>query len=96
MLQLIQQQSLQILTVVLFTIILNLILKSVAHKVSLVDKPNARKTHQDVIPLIGGISIFLACSLSLFIFDDIPSHDLRHSGCCFRFISVSGCAGRSV
>jgi UDP-GlcNAc:undecaprenyl-phosphate GlcNAc-1-phosphate transferase len=77
MLQLIQQQSLQILTVVLFTIILNLILKSVAHKVSLVDKPNARKTHQDVIPLIGGISIFLACSLSLFTFDDIPNHDLR-------------------
>jgi len=76
MFQIIQQQSVQILIVVVITIVLNLILKPAAHKALLVDKPNARKTHQGVIPLIGGISIFLACSLSLFVFGDMRSQDL--------------------
>ena len=76
MFQIIHQQSAQILTVVVITIILNLILKPIAHKVALVDKPNARKTHQGVIPLIGGVSIFLACSFSSFVFGDMRSQDL--------------------
>ena len=32
------------------------IMRKVAKKVGLVDKPNARKHHQGVIPLVGGIS----------------------------------------
>lgn len=36
------------------------VLKPLAVEVGLVDKPNARKTHSGHIPLIGGISIFVA------------------------------------
>ena len=77
MFQLIQQQLSQILTVVLFTLVLALILKPVALKISLVDKPNARKAHQNVTPLIGGMCIFLACGISLFIFDGIRGQGLK-------------------
>jgi UDP-N-acetylmuramyl pentapeptide phosphotransferase/UDP-N-acetylglucosamine-1-phosphate transferase len=58
MTQLIQQQFYQILTVALIMIVLILTLKPIAHKISLVDKPNARKSHQNDTPLIGGICIF--------------------------------------
>ncbi|MEA7581071.1 peroxide stress protein YaaA, partial [Salmonella enterica subsp. enterica serovar Anatum] len=32
--------------------------RKVAIKIGLVDKPNFRKRHQGVIPLVGGISVF--------------------------------------
>ena len=35
------------------------IMRPVAEKIGLVDKPNYRKRHQGVIPLIGGISLFM-------------------------------------
>ncbi|MDA9012517.1 undecaprenyl/decaprenyl-phosphate alpha-N-acetylglucosaminyl 1-phosphate transferase [Alphaproteobacteria bacterium] len=76
MFQLIQQQPSKILTLVLLVIVLILILKRVAHKVSLIDKPNARKSHQSVTPLVGGICIFLACGLSLSIFGDMRGQDI--------------------
>ncbi len=68
MLQLIQQQFSQILFVIILMLVLPLILRPVANKISLLDEPNARKTHQKITPLIGGICIFLSCSLTLFIF----------------------------
>lgn len=77
MLQLIQQESSQMPTLVLFMIVLILILKRVANKVSLIDKPSARKYHQTATPVIGGICIFLACGLSLFIFGQMRGHDLQ-------------------
>ncbi len=36
------------------------IMRKVAKKIGLVDKPNARKLHQGVVPLVGGISIYLS------------------------------------
>ncbi|NBI13903.1 UDP-N-acetylglucosamine--undecaprenyl-phosphate N-acetylglucosaminephosphotransferase [[Haemophilus] felis] len=36
-----------------------LLMRPVAEKIGLVDKPNYRKRHQGVIPLIGGISLFM-------------------------------------
>ena len=77
MFQLIQQQAAQILTVALMTIMLGIILRPIAHKMSLADMPNARKNHQNVTPLIGGICIYLACGLSSFVFGDMPGQDLR-------------------
>jgi len=91
MFQLIHQQPSQVLSAVLLTILLILILKPAAQKLLLVDKPNSRKTHQNVTPLIGGICIFLASSLSLFIFDDMQSQDLRSlvvAACLVLFLGV--------
>lgn len=47
-------------TAFLFAYISIKLLKPVAVEVGLVDKPNARKVHSGNIPLIGGISIFIA------------------------------------
>lgn len=41
------------------------VLRKMAIKVHLVDKPNQRKVHANAVPLIGGISIFLATLLTL-------------------------------
>ncbi|WP_154140346.1 UDP-N-acetylglucosamine--undecaprenyl-phosphate N-acetylglucosaminephosphotransferase [Photobacterium damselae] len=36
------------------------LMRKVAQKIGLVDKPNARKLHQGAVPLVGGISVFLS------------------------------------
>ncbi|MDA8649043.1 undecaprenyl/decaprenyl-phosphate alpha-N-acetylglucosaminyl 1-phosphate transferase [Alphaproteobacteria bacterium] len=77
MFQLLTEQSSQILTSVTLMIVLSLILRPLASKVSLVDTPNDRKRHDNITPLIGGLCIFLACSLSIFIFDEMTGQDLR-------------------
>lgn len=43
-------------------------MRKVAKKIGLTDKPNARKLHQGVIPLVGGISIFLTLLVAFTIF----------------------------
>ncbi|MDA9010031.1 undecaprenyl/decaprenyl-phosphate alpha-N-acetylglucosaminyl 1-phosphate transferase [bacterium] len=71
--------------------VLSLILAPVAHKLSLLDKPTERKNHQNVTPLVGGICIFLACGLTLFVFDDMPGQLLRPvvvAAALFLFLGV--------
>lgn len=41
--------------------------RKIAFIVNLTDKPNARKVHANPVPLVGGISVFLAASIVLFI-----------------------------
>ncbi len=36
---------------------------SAGHRLGLTDRPDARKTHGDAVPLTGGIAIFLALAL---------------------------------
>ena len=36
-----------------------LVMRPIANKIGLVDKPNYRKRHQGAIPLIGGVSLFM-------------------------------------
>lgn len=45
--------------------------RPLAQKVGLVDKPCTRKRHQGHIPLVGGISIFVALCLSVILFLDL-------------------------
>lgn len=49
----------------LITYILIPVLRKVAIRIQLVDKPNQRKVHSSAVPLVGGISIFLATVLVL-------------------------------
>lgn len=49
----------------LLTHILIFAFRKIALKINLVDKPNHRKVHSDAVPLIGGVSIFVATSLVL-------------------------------
>lgn len=47
------------------------ILRKVAKRIGLVDKPNARKHHQGVVPLVGGISVFIALLIGFLLY--LPS-----------------------
>ncbi|MDX2172778.1 MAG: MraY family glycosyltransferase [Bacteroidota bacterium] len=47
------------------------ILKKIAKRINLIDKPNARKIHQDPVPLIGGIAIAASFFTSSLINPDI-------------------------
>lgn len=42
-------------------------LRKIAKKINLVDRPNERKQHQGLIPLVGGISIYIALMLALWV-----------------------------
>ncbi|WP_279151660.1 UDP-N-acetylglucosamine--undecaprenyl-phosphate N-acetylglucosaminephosphotransferase [Photobacterium iliopiscarium] len=44
------------------------IMRKVAKKIGLVDKPNARKLHQGVVPLVGGISVYLSLLIAFILF----------------------------
>ncbi|WP_370979203.1 MraY family glycosyltransferase [Agaribacterium sp. ZY112] len=48
------------------------LLKPLAYWAELVDKPGGRKNHKGVIPLIGGLAIYAAVSISTFFFIEQP------------------------
>jgi UDP-GlcNAc:undecaprenyl-phosphate GlcNAc-1-phosphate transferase len=56
------------ITVFIITVVLILILRPLANKFNLVDKPDERKTHDGHIPLIGGIAIYLGTAITMQIF----------------------------
>ena len=47
------------------TVLCIVLLKPLAPRIGLVDRPSGRKTHEGVIPLVGGIAIWLAFTISL-------------------------------
>lgn len=60
--------SLVFLTAFVTTAILIVILYPWAEKIGFMDKPNDRKRHQNPIPMIGGIAIYLGMIVTLLIF----------------------------
>jgi UDP-GlcNAc:undecaprenyl-phosphate GlcNAc-1-phosphate transferase len=57
-----------VVTVFIITVVLILILRPLANKFNLVDKPDERKTHDGHIPLIGGIAIYLGTAITFQLF----------------------------
>lgn len=49
------------------------VFRKVAKVVGLVDKPNARKHHQGVVPLVGGVSIFFTLAIAFLLFTTIDA-----------------------
>jgi UDP-GlcNAc:undecaprenyl-phosphate/decaprenyl-phosphate GlcNAc-1-phosphate transferase len=49
----------------LITYLIVPVLRKLAFRVQLLDKPNLRKVHHNPVPLVGGISIFVASTLTL-------------------------------
>ena len=47
------------------TVLLVLVLKDIARRIGLTDRPDSRKDHQGEIPLVGGIAIFIAFAISM-------------------------------
>lgn len=50
------------------------LMKPVAYRVGLVDKPNHRKKHVGTIPLIGGISVFVSAGIGAVLFLPLLPH----------------------
>ncbi len=63
-------------------------MRKVAKKIDLVDKPNERKQHQGVIPLVGGISICISLLYFLFNNPDIIPHSGLYSFCITILVFV--------
>ncbi|MDF5383966.1 UDP-N-acetylglucosamine--undecaprenyl-phosphate N-acetylglucosaminephosphotransferase [Vibrio parahaemolyticus] len=61
------------LFVFILSFVLLFVMRKVAKRVGLVDKPNARKLHQGVVPLVGGISIFSTILVGFLLF--LPMND---------------------
>ncbi|MCE2573601.1 UDP-N-acetylglucosamine--undecaprenyl-phosphate N-acetylglucosaminephosphotransferase [Motilimonas eburnea] len=57
------------------------IFRKVAKRVGLVDKPNERKHHTGQIPLIGGISIYVALLLTLLLFSPLSPYIVLYLSC---------------
>lgn len=57
------------------------IMRKVAKRVGLVDKPNERKHHKGVIPLIGGISIFTTLCIGLLLFFPVDDNLIMYLSC---------------
>ncbi|MBL0745845.1 glycosyltransferase family 4 protein [Chryseolinea lacunae] len=51
----------------IFSMVVIPVFKSLAWKVGLVDRPNARKVHDQPVPLVGGISIAVTTALALLL-----------------------------
>ncbi|PSV22738.1 undecaprenyl-phosphate alpha-N-acetylglucosaminyl 1-phosphate transferase [Photobacterium leiognathi subsp. mandapamensis] len=55
------------------------ILRKIAKRVGLVDKPNQRKTHEGLVPLVGGLSICIVLVQFLFYNDSIINYSGLYS-----------------
>jgi UDP-GlcNAc:undecaprenyl-phosphate GlcNAc-1-phosphate transferase len=58
----------------LATILLIIVLRPMAVRIGLVDRPDARKAHEGAMPLVGGIAIFIALAIAVAISDILPSN----------------------
>jgi len=67
----------------LITFLLIPILRRVAIRIHLVDKPNQRKVHQTAIPLVGGISIFMATAFTLGVALPFEMQTMAHTNLFF-------------
>ena len=56
------------LFVFLSSFITLLVMRKIAKRIGLTDKPNVRKHHQGEVPLIGGVSIFLSLAIGFLLF----------------------------
>jgi UDP-GlcNAc:undecaprenyl-phosphate GlcNAc-1-phosphate transferase len=62
--------------------------RKAAKRIGLVDKPNYRKRHQGVIPLVGGISVFAGICFTFSITDYYVPHSNLYLGCAGTLVLV--------
>ncbi len=62
--------------------------RKAAKRVGLVDKPNFRKRHQGVIPLVGGISVFAGICFGFICTDYYIPHSLLYLSCAGLLVLV--------
>ncbi|VTR49886.1 Undecaprenyl-phosphate alpha-N-acetylglucosaminyl 1-phosphate transferase [Serratia fonticola] len=87
--------STEILFVFLFSLAFLFVARKAAKPIGLVDKPNYRKRHQGLIPLVGGISVYAGICFAFLITDQTIAHSKLYLTCAGVLVFV-GAAGRSL
>ena len=78
----------ELISIFLFTTLFIFIARKAAKRVGLVDKPNYRKRHQGLIPLVGGISVFAGICFTFAIADYYIPHARLYLGCAGVLVLV--------
>ena len=80
--------STDLISIFLFTTLFLFFARKVAKKIGLVDKPNFRKRHQGLIPLVGGISVYAGICFTFAILNVYIPHALLYLGCAGVLVLV--------
>lgn len=80
--------STELALIFLFSLVFLFFARKVAKRVGLVDRPNYRKRHQGVIPLVGGISVFAGICFGFTITNYYIPHFLLYLGCAGALVLV--------
>ncbi|UTM56550.1 UDP-N-acetylglucosamine--undecaprenyl-phosphate N-acetylglucosaminephosphotransferase [Photobacterium sp. CCB-ST2H9] len=64
------------------------ICRKIAKRIGLVDAPNERKHHQGVVPLVGGVSIFITLAIAFCLFDLFPQNPWLYLVCASVLVVI--------
>ena len=78
----------ELISIFLFTTCFLFIARKVAKRIGLVDKPNFRKRHQGLIPLVGGISVYAGICFTFGIADYYIPHAALYLACAGVLVLV--------
>ncbi|MDU6926675.1 UDP-N-acetylglucosamine--undecaprenyl-phosphate N-acetylglucosaminephosphotransferase [Franconibacter helveticus 513] len=78
----------ELLSIFLFTTVFLFFARKFAKKIGLVDKPNFRKRHQGLIPLVGGISVYAGICFTFWLADYYIPHALLYLSCAGVLVLV--------
>ena len=78
----------ELISIFLFTTLFIFVARKAAKRVGLVDKPNYRKRHQGLIPLVGGISVYAGICFTFAIADYYIPHARLYLGCAGVLVLV--------
>ncbi|WP_040462385.1 UDP-N-acetylglucosamine--undecaprenyl-phosphate N-acetylglucosaminephosphotransferase [Winslowiella toletana] len=81
--------SAELASIFLFSLVFLFFARKVAKKIGLVDKPNYRKRHQGVIPLVGGISVYAGICFTFLITNYYIPHAWLYL-CCAGVLVLIG------
>lgn len=80
--------STEILFVFLFSLAFLFVARKAAKRIGLVDKPNYRKRHQGLIPLVGGISVYAGLCFAFLIAEQPIAHGKLYLACAGILVFV--------
>ncbi|MGL4486019.1 MAG: UDP-N-acetylglucosamine--undecaprenyl-phosphate N-acetylglucosaminephosphotransferase [Yersinia sp. (in: enterobacteria)] len=80
--------STEIFIIFLFSLAFLFVARKVAKRIGLVDKPNYRKRHQGLVPLVGGISVFAGICFTFLITNQHIPHFRLYLGCAGFLVLV--------
>lgn len=80
--------SAELTSIFLFTLVFLFFARRYAKKIGLVDKPNYRKRHQGLIPLVGGISVYSGICFTFIITNYYIPHAALYLSCAGVLVLV--------